>query len=366
MGYPHLKERGERGKELWRRKGVPESSKQGGNRRETIKEDKGRTINILAEGNGWLNRSAVGKLRRLISIQDLERILKMEKLESVQFKPMGGRYAIMTFSSDDRRNEALQGKWLELWFEEVSPWNGEAAKKERFVWLACNGMPLNDWNVQSFKAIGSTWGCFIEVDNGTLKEVSYAKGRVLIATENSNKIEGEVQLMVNGRKYCVQVVEEGTFRTISSVEHVANPEAEVEDDEVENTSDYRDASSNKEENLVDDMEMQRKMYSDDKVEEAEKFEEDERVEKSENGSYQSVLGKEPNVENSPLQEETVGDRAQGNNGSDGRFNEESSNSVQGLDSIVPDSQSPLNEECFESIKNSCQIQNIEAHGGTEY
>ncbi|KAF7152758.1 hypothetical protein RHSIM_Rhsim01G0095600 [Rhododendron simsii] len=140
---------------------------------------------------------------------------------------------------------------------------------------------------------------------------------------------------------------------------------EVEDDEVENTSEDRDASSNKEENLVDDTERQRKMYSDDKVEEDEKFEEDERVEKSDNGSYQSVLGKEPNVEKSPLQEETVGDRAQGNNGSDGRFNEESSNSVQGLDSIVTDSQSPLKEECFESIKNSCQTQNIEAHGGDE-
>ncbi|KAG5554798.1 hypothetical protein RHGRI_012379 [Rhododendron griersonianum] len=206
---------------------------------------------------------------------------------------------------------------------------------------------------------------FIEVDNDTLKEISYAKARILIASESSNKIEGEVQLIVNGRKSCVQVVEEETFRTVTSTVHTGNPEAEIQDDEVDNTGDDKDASRNKEVNLADDMERQRKEYSDDKVEEAEKFEEDERDENSDNGSHQSVVGKEPNVEKSPLQVETVGDMAQRNIVSDERFNEESSNSVQGLDSIVQDSQSPLNEECLESINNSSQVQNTEAHEGNE-
>ncbi|KAG5543613.1 hypothetical protein RHGRI_016383 [Rhododendron griersonianum] len=209
---------------------------------------------------------------------------------------------------------------------------------------------------------------FIEVDKDTLKEVSYAKGRVLIASENSNKIEGEVQVVVNGRKYCVQVVEEETFRTVVSIESTVTSEAEVEDDEVDNTGDDRDASNDKEEDLVDDVERQRKEHPFDKAEEAEKFVEDERLEKGDNGSHKSVLGKEPNVEKSLLQKETVGDMAatnQRNNGSEERLNEESSNSVQGLDSIVQDSQSPLNEECLESINNGSQVQNIEAHEGNE-
>lgn len=36
-----------------------------------------------------------------------------------------------------------------------------------------------------------------------------------------------------------------------------------------------------------------------------------------------------------------------------------------MDSIVQDSQSPLNEECLESINNGSQVQNIEAHEGNE-
>lgn len=97
-------------------------------------------------------------MRRLISAQELEILFKKENLRIVQVKPMGGRYVIITFPSEDRRNEILKEKWLELWFEEVNRWNGESVKNERFIWIACFGMPLNAWNVSSFRAIGSIWG----------------------------------------------------------------------------------------------------------------------------------------------------------------------------------------------------------------
>ncbi|KAG5564603.1 hypothetical protein RHGRI_000706 [Rhododendron griersonianum] len=135
--------------------------------------------------------------------------------------------------------------------------------------------------------------------------------------------------------------------------------AEKEDDEVDNTDDDRVASSKKEEHLVDDMEKQRNDFSDDKVEE------DEKGENSDDGSHQSGLGKEPIFEKPPFQEKTVGDMARGNNDLEGRNNEESINSVHGLDSIVQDSQTPLNEDCLESVNNSSSIQNTEIQKGFE-
>ncbi|KAI8535773.1 hypothetical protein RHMOL_Rhmol10G0199800 [Rhododendron molle] len=131
------------------------------------------------------------------------------------------------------------------------------AKNERFVWIACSRMPPNAWNVSSFRAIGSIW---IELDSDTLREVSFAKGRLLIATENPNRIEGEVQLIVNGRRYNVRVVEEETFRTVISTYQVTNPEAE-EEDEVDKTDGDRNASSKKNGDLMDDMEKQKTSYS---------------------------------------------------------------------------------------------------------
>lgn len=45
------------------------------------------------------------------------------------------------------------------------------------------------------------------------------------------------------------------------------------------------------------------------------------------------------------------------------FNEESTNSVHGLDSIVQDSQSPLFDDGHDSISNRFQVQNINAQKG---
>lgn len=203
---------------------------------------------------------------------------------------------IITFLSEEQRSETLKEKWLELWFDEVKPWNGESSKSERFAWIACYGMPLNAWNVQTFRAIGSLWGCFIEVDSDTLREVSFVKGRILIATENPNKIRGEVQLMVDRRKYIVTMEEEESYRTVISTirvpDYVVNSEPDKEDDEVDNEDDDKDASNEKEDKLVDDMEKHRVKNSDDRAknnkEEAEKMKEH-----GFNGRHQSGLENEP-------------------------------------------------------------------------
>ncbi|KAI8572835.1 hypothetical protein RHMOL_Rhmol01G0231200 [Rhododendron molle] len=107
---------------------------------------------------------------------------------------MGGRFVIVTFPDEEMRNKALEEKW----FEELKPWNGDQAKDERLVWIACYGMPLNAWNMPAFRSIGSIWGHFLEVDEETLKEVSFDKGKVLIATENTSKISDKIQFIVDG------------------------------------------------------------------------------------------------------------------------------------------------------------------------
>lgn len=45
--------------------------------------------------------------------------------------------------------------WWKIWFEELKPWNGEAANEERFAWLLCFGMPLNGWSIPNLKLLGT-------------------------------------------------------------------------------------------------------------------------------------------------------------------------------------------------------------------
>ncbi|KAH7864381.1 hypothetical protein Vadar_028945 [Vaccinium darrowii] len=55
----------------------------------------------------------------------------------------------------------------------------------------------------------------------TLKGGSYEKGRILIATDQSQNIEGNIELVANGTRYMVRIEEEGSFRKVESSNFIA-------------------------------------------------------------------------------------------------------------------------------------------------
>lgn len=208
-------------------------------------------LKVRPIGNGWLERSAVAIMNRVVSLTTLEASFSMESEEVAQFRAMGGRSVLVTFQSREVRDELIKGLWMKRWFIEVKAWRGEPASFERFAWLSYSGIPLNAWNVQTFQRIGELWGNFIKIDNETLKDLSFANGKVLIATEEPNNIDNWIQMEVQGLIYDIHVKEEFTCTSPddiveSSVNNhqapnskeffqkkaVAKPEKE-EDDEVE-------------------------------------------------------------------------------------------------------------------------------------
>lgn len=144
---------------------------------------------------------------------------------------------------------------LNAWFDDLKPWQGEQAKDERFVWLARYGMPLNAWNDLSFRALGSNWGQFIQLDDRTLRGISFEKGRILIATEIPKKIEEVIQVTVEGTNYMVRVEEEESFRSVESnmfpLSSVSAGAGE-EDDDVGGPNHDMDKNKTVGNNLVDD------------------------------------------------------------------------------------------------------------------
>ncbi|KAI8567676.1 hypothetical protein RHMOL_Rhmol02G0140200 [Rhododendron molle] len=89
---------------------------------------------------------------------------------------MGGRSILITFQSKEVRDDLIKGPWMKVWFTEI----------------------------------GELWGNFVELDNETLRDLSFAKGKVLIATEEPNKIDKWIQLEVQGLIYDVHVIEDYT------------------------------------------------------------------------------------------------------------------------------------------------------------
>lgn len=107
---------------------------------------------------------------------------------------------------------------MRLWFDKVTPWTGEPASLERLVWLSCKGVPLNVWNAHTFKLIAEVWGCFVKVDEQTLKDLSFDEGRVLVATEEYSSIDKWIQIEVAGVFYAVKVSEISSFTNSDTVE----------------------------------------------------------------------------------------------------------------------------------------------------
>ncbi|KAI8531881.1 hypothetical protein RHMOL_Rhmol11G0170400 [Rhododendron molle] len=107
---------------------------------------------------------------------------------------------------------------MKLWFASAKPWSGEPASLKRFAWVSCQGVPLNVWNAKTFEQIGGLWGYFIKLEVATLKELSFTKGRFLIATEEIQRINRWIQIEVEGVVYDVKVSEESTFVSPDEVE----------------------------------------------------------------------------------------------------------------------------------------------------
>ncbi|KAI8573635.1 hypothetical protein RHMOL_Rhmol01G0292400 [Rhododendron molle] len=70
------------------------------------------SIQIQPNGNGWLHRSAIAKIQRLLSIEELEKEFRLEKVIDVQIRALGGRFVIITFPNEESRDAIIKEKWV--------------------------------------------------------------------------------------------------------------------------------------------------------------------------------------------------------------------------------------------------------------
>ncbi|KAI8525166.1 hypothetical protein RHMOL_Rhmol13G0207900 [Rhododendron molle] len=149
----------------------------------------GQRLSLKSIGNGWLYHSAVAKLHKLISINDLKVQMTEMGLDNIDVKAMGERSVILTCTSREGMEKMIKEKCLQRWFSDYKPWDGQVVCAERFVWLCYHGMPLIGWSNTSFKSIGELWGSFISTDESTLKMSSFAEAKILIATNIFKEID---------------------------------------------------------------------------------------------------------------------------------------------------------------------------------
>lgn len=166
------------------------------------------TIKVRPIASSWLSNCAVVKLKNPSTPEMIMNALLTAGIYNVEVKSMGGLYMLFIFISKDERNNALSNPTLKEWFAYFKPWNGEPASMSRFVWLKCRGVPIQAWNASTFKRIGESWGDFINLDEETMRELSYDIGRMLITTDYELPFDEWINILINGINYRVRVWEE--------------------------------------------------------------------------------------------------------------------------------------------------------------
>ncbi|KAH7850469.1 hypothetical protein Vadar_033471 [Vaccinium darrowii] len=166
------------------------------------------TIYLQPTASEWLWRSAIAELKDVSTPEIIQNAFSELKFKNIQVRSMGGKFMIITFQNSEDRNKALVNQVIKGWFQSFKHWNGDAASLSRIVWLKVRGMPLNAWELKSFKKIAESWGEFLTLDQETLSMDAFDVGRLLITTSCKYKIDEWINVVVKGKNYRVQVWEE--------------------------------------------------------------------------------------------------------------------------------------------------------------
>ncbi|KAH7847677.1 hypothetical protein Vadar_028828 [Vaccinium darrowii] len=83
-------------------------------------------VQATEEGKDWLDRSAVGWLPSLRSVESLMDAFIAEGIYNIQLRDMGGKLVLLTFASVEDMTSMLEEAglcWLRNWFEDVKRWS---------------------------------------------------------------------------------------------------------------------------------------------------------------------------------------------------------------------------------------------------
>ncbi|GKV25593.1 hypothetical protein SLEP1_g35004 [Rubroshorea leprosula] len=208
-------------------------------------QEKGRSdtwagfeYNSSQEDSSWLEGCYVGTTHSVEMVRNLQEKFYMEGYFSCRIRAMGGRLVLMDCEDKDELKDLVESasEWLGQWFEKVCPWTPNLVAEERFVWIKCQGVPLNVWGPKFFASMGSSWGKFICLDDSTSQRRRFDIARFLISTPIMNNISVTRQIKIDGSVYKLKFTEEEFTNSFFSLKQDFIPHFSSDSEEQETWS----------------------------------------------------------------------------------------------------------------------------------
>ncbi|KAK8663530.1 hypothetical protein V6N13_083346 [Hibiscus sabdariffa] len=134
-----------------------------------------------------------------------------EKITQDKIRRFGGRSFILTIEDMDlyRMLEDLQWSYLKEIFSSIRPWSEAESKTYRETWIEITGVPLHCWNGTTFKRLAQLWGDFEAFGENPNCSIECENMKVLISTNQDQRICDVVELEVGNFVYDVRIMEVG-------------------------------------------------------------------------------------------------------------------------------------------------------------
>ncbi|KAK8676531.1 hypothetical protein V6N13_142105 [Hibiscus sabdariffa] len=172
---------------------------------------------IESEDLWKLKSCLIGEMSTVCSVENVRHRLHQWGLGDIKVKRLGGKSFILWIEDTDlyKMLEDLQWSYLKEIFSNIRIWSETGTQSKRATWLEIIGVPIHYWNDTTFKRLIQNWGEFETFGENLDCSLDCEKMKILITTQQVQKICEVVELEVGSKLYEVRVSEIG-FSDFSS------------------------------------------------------------------------------------------------------------------------------------------------------
>ncbi|KAK8526154.1 hypothetical protein V6N13_017212 [Hibiscus sabdariffa] len=125
----------------------------------------------------------------------------------VKVSVWSGYYVLVHFEEEEQLSICwdLKESMLKSWFDDIDSMESFSKNKKLKVWVIFENFPLVAWNENIFTAIVKRWGCFLKVDDETLRRIRFDQARILIGVSQISDIPSAVNIWVNNTSYHIRI-----------------------------------------------------------------------------------------------------------------------------------------------------------------
>jgi len=161
----------------------------------------------------WASRGVVVSVLNRDAILVVQHRIFDAGFNSLNIIPLGADKVFLSTVNDDDVSGIFSqaAAFFGNFFTPPIKWNKNFVVRERGAWVRIYGVHLHAWNLDFFKLCVYDCGRLLRLDDVTLDKGRLDYARVLISTSSLDVIKANATIMLDGKIFDFQIVEEGGF-----------------------------------------------------------------------------------------------------------------------------------------------------------